>query len=122
MKQLRTIAENTIGLVDAMEEIESCELINEIDAAIFPSVKLYAEEIIASMDNLEYGWVFLGDIEIFLVRVSEGKYLPSVSSPEWEAKANCIDPELAVGAIDALAWVLSESIAYKLAEELANEL
>lgn len=117
---LRTIAENTIGLVDAMEEIDSCELVNEIDAAIFPLVRLYAEEIISSGENPNYQWVFLGDIEIFLVRVSEGKYLPSVSSPAWEAKANCIDPELAVGAIDALAWGLSEAVAYKLAEELSE--
>ena len=122
IKKLRVIAETVIEGIDMQdEEFDSCELINEINSAITPYVREYAEELIASGENPEEGWVFLGDIDLFLVKISEGKYIPSVVSPEWEAKANSIDPTCAVSAVDALAWGLSEALAYKLAEELVNE-
>ena len=127
MTTLRAIAKKAIVGIDPVDGDDSCEFISNIDSAIFPYVREYSEEIIASGDNPEEGWVFLGDIEIFLVKntFSEGKFIPSVVSSEWEAKANSIDPECAVSAVDALAWGLSEALAYKLAEEFAlvdNEL
>lgn len=101
-----------------VEEEETSNIVDDIRSTIYDEVLSFAKEFLIREgvpDDYE-GWVFAldqeNDAEILLVKTKNKKYIPSVSSPCWEAKANCIDEDCAVDTPEeALAWGLSDAIA-----------
>jgi len=65
-----------------------------------------------------HGWVFQlanpsDSIEVLIVETADRKFIPSVSSDFWEAKANCIDDSLAKDTqAEALAWGLTDALSH----------
>ena len=107
------------------------DTINDIESIIRPKAQAYAKQVIRK-DGIPpdgEGWEFApsiftksdGVIEILLCRTEDGRFVPSTSSPCWEAKAGSVcsdfgftDPAL------ALSYGLTEAFAYYLAGDISH--
>jgi hypothetical protein len=105
--------------------------VGDIEDIIRPAVLAFSREVIRR-DGVPpdgEGWAFTpaffrkrdGVIEVMLVRSYFDTFIPSTSSQWWEAKANSVDSTLGVkNPAEALAWGLSEAIAYFLAGDISH--
>jgi hypothetical protein len=110
---------------------DDSDSINDIESIIRPKARDYAKQLISRSGVPEdgHGWEFTpsifakgdGEIEILLCRTEDGRFVPSTSSPCWEAKAGSISSDF--GFTDpalALAYGLTEAFAYYLAGDISH--
>lgn len=115
---LRKIAEAVIA-----PDHDPEEAYDDICNAIHPECEKLAQALI-DQDGIpddNCGWDLEGR-EILLCQPDEGRYIPSVSSDYWEAKASSVDPELAFDdPVEALASGLADLFTHELVADLVPD-